>query len=135
MPYPGLARMLSTFEMEVTLEKNADYTILHSVLFDNGRGFALGENPAAPSPFVTWQFTEEQGKRDYYWGHYHGDGAAAEKEFAARVADYQQRYGVREVPRPIAEQMKEAGARVEEKPVDKVREHPPQHRSREREER
>ncbi len=121
--------------MEVTLEKNADYTILCSVLFDNGRGFVLGENPAAPSPFVTWQFIEEQGKRDYYWGHYHGDGASAEKEFAARAADYQQRYGVQEVLRPIAEQMKEAGARAEEEPVDKVREHPPQHRSREREER
>ena len=28
-------------------------------------------NPGAPSPFVTWQFTEgENGHRDYYWGRY-----------------------------------------------------------------
>ena len=32
---------------------------------------ALGHNPGAPSPFVTWQFTEgENGHRDYYWGRY-----------------------------------------------------------------
>lgn len=42
---------------------------MKSATFDNGRGFALGYNEAAPSPFVTWQFTEtENGQRDYYWG-------------------------------------------------------------------
>lgn len=90
------------------MEINAGYTIRQSVLFDNGRGFALGENPKEPAPFVTWQFTEEQGRRDYYWGHYHTDGAAAAKEYVARAADYQRRYGVREVRRPIAQQMREA---------------------------
>ena len=40
---------------------------MKSVTFDNGRGFALGYDEAAPSPFVTWQFTEtENGQRDYY---------------------------------------------------------------------
>ena len=48
---------------------------MKSVTFDNGRGFALGYDEAAPSPFVTWQFTEtENGQRDYYWGHYHSNG-------------------------------------------------------------
>lgn len=50
------------------MEKNAGYTIKEAVTFENGRGFALGENPKAPNPFVTWQFTvNERGKRDYFW--------------------------------------------------------------------
>ena len=96
------------------MEVNADYIIRQSVLFDNGRGFALGESPKAPAPFVTWQFTEEQGRRDYYWGHYYGDKTAAEKDFPARIEDYKRRFGVHEVKRPIAEQMKEARERAKE---------------------
>ena len=45
------------------------YAILKTITFDSGHGFALGHNPGAPDPFVTWQFTEgEKGQRDYYWG-------------------------------------------------------------------
>ena len=116
------------------MEEIQGYVIRQSVLFDNGRGFALGEKPDAPNPFVTWQFTEEQGNRDYYWGHYYNDGATAEKDYSARVTDYQRRYGVQEVKRPIAEQMKAAKEQTE-KPVDKVREMPSKAKSREREER
>ena len=116
------------------MEKNAGYEIRESVLFDNGRGFVLGENDRAPSLFVTWQFAEENGHRDYFWGHYHTEEAAAVKDFTARSADYQRRYGVQEVKRPIAEQMRAAKEQTE-KPVDKVREMPPKAKSREREER
>lgn len=116
------------------MEKNAGYEIRESVLFDNNRGFALGYNDRSPAPFVTWQFAEENGHRDYYWGHYHTEEAAAVKDFAARSADYQRRYGVQEVKRPIAEQMKAAKEQTE-KPVDKVRETPPKAKSKEREER
>ena len=118
------------------MEKNAGYVIRESVLFDNKRGFAIAEheNPKVPAPFVTWQFAEENGHRDYFWGHYHTEEAAAVKDFAARSADYQRRYGVQEVKRPIAEQMKAANEQTE-KPVDKVREMPPKAKSREREER
>lgn len=79
------------------MEKNSDYTITRSVLFDNGRGFALGESPKAPAPFVTWQFTQEQGKRDYYWGHYHSDEQTAVSDYNNRVFDYEQQYGVERV--------------------------------------
>lgn len=87
------------------MEKNADYTILRSVLFDNGRGFAFGqhESPRAPQPFVTWQFAEEQGRRDYYWGHYHGDAQTADLDFSARIKDYQRMYHVRIVEQPERE--------------------------------
>ena len=70
---------------------------MKSVTFDNSRGFALGSDEAAPSPFVTWQFTEtENGQKDYYWGHYHSSGQTAEKDFAKRVADYKELFGVHE---------------------------------------
>lgn len=79
------------------------YEIKRSVVFENDRGFAFAENPNAPQPFVTWQFTEnENGKRDYYWGHYFQDGDNAAKDLEVRVADYQKSYGVTEkvVPTP-----------------------------------
>lgn len=70
---------------------------MKSVTFDNCRGFALGYDEAAPSPFVTWQFTEtENGQRDYYWGHYHSDGQTAEKDFAKRIDDYKELFQVQE---------------------------------------
>ena len=46
------------------MEENQGYVIRQSVLFENNRGFALGENFKAPNPFVTWQFTLEDGQRD-----------------------------------------------------------------------
>ena len=39
------------------MEENQGYVIRQSVLFDNGRGFALGEHPR--EGFVTWQFTQD----------------------------------------------------------------------------
>ena len=53
------------------METVQGYVILKAATFETGHGFALGHNPGAPSPFVTWQFTEgENGHRDYYWGRY-----------------------------------------------------------------
>ena len=105
------------------MEKNAGYVIRESVLFDNKRGFAIAEheNPKAPAPFVTWQFAEENGRRDYYWGHYHTDEASAQKDFKDRAADYKRMYKVQEVkPRTIAQQMKEAGALAEASQGDPI---------------
>ena len=65
------------------MDENQGYVILQSILFDNGRGIALGEHPR--EGFVTWQFTEEQGRRDYYWGHYHSDLLAAKKDLLERA--------------------------------------------------
>ena len=117
------------------MEENQGYVIQKSILFENGRGFALAESQTDPAPFVTWQFTEEQGHRDYYWGHYHTDREIAEKDYSARVSDYQRRYGVHEVRRPIAEQMREAGTLAKEKRPDRVLELPDPRRGRDREER
>lgn len=72
------------------------YEIKKFVLFENNKGFALGENPSEPEPFATWQFTDTNGKRDYYWGHYKKTLDAAEKDFAERVAHYKQMYFVAE---------------------------------------
>ena len=38
----------------------------------------------------------ENGQKDYYWGHYHSSGQTAEKDFAKRVSDYKELFGVHE---------------------------------------
>lgn len=73
------------------------YIIRRSVIFKDGHGFAIGENPKAPAPFATWEFGQKDGKRDYYWGHYHSDPKAAEIDFLERGKKYQEMYHVDEV--------------------------------------
>ena len=75
------------------METVQGYVILKAATFETGHGFALGHNPGAPSPFVTWQFTEgENDHRDYYWGRYGTSQAWAQRDFDRRVDDYQQFY-------------------------------------------
>lgn len=73
-----------------------NYEIKRFILFENDRGFALGKNPKAAQSFATWQFTEENGKRDYYWGHYTTNSAAATRDYENRVSECQHEYGVPE---------------------------------------
>jgi hypothetical protein len=107
-PAPAKAN-ISPYETEVKMSDNPTketirgYEIKRSILFENDRGFALAENPNAPQPYVTWQFTEENGKRDYYWGHYTKNAVTAEKDYEARVTGYQKDYGVSEKARPAPE--------------------------------
>lgn len=77
------------------MEENQGYVIRQSVLFENNRGFALGENFKAPNPFVTWQFTLEDGQRNYYWGHYFNEECMAIGDYNRRVFDYEQSYEVK----------------------------------------
>lgn len=80
-----------------SVEKVHGYEIRRSIVFENDQGFVLAENPNAPQPFVTWQFTEnEGGGRDYYWGHYTKSADSAAKDFETRPAEYQKDYGVSE---------------------------------------
>ena len=74
------------------MDKNAGYKITLAVLLSDDRGFALGECPTAPSPYVTWQFTEQGGKRDYYWGHYFDDRESAERNCADRMGEHMNRF-------------------------------------------
>ena len=34
------------------MDKNQGYEIIKAVMLENGRGFALGHHPTAPSPYV-----------------------------------------------------------------------------------
>ncbi len=78
---------------EVSLGDSTRICDFETAAFETGHGFALGHNPGAPSPFVTWQFTEgENGHRDYYWGRYGTSQAWAQRDFDRRVDDYQQLY-------------------------------------------
>ena len=53
------------------MDKNQGYEIIQAVMLENGRGFALGHNPAAPSPYVTRAcYDHKDGQRQYEWGHY-----------------------------------------------------------------
>ena len=78
------------------MDKNQGYAILKAVMLENGRGFALGEHPTAPSPYVTWAcYDDDKGQRQYEWGHYGNDLAAMEKDLTERVQDYQRMYHVK----------------------------------------
>mgnify|MGYP000691783059 FL=1 len=78
------------------MDKNQGYAILKAVMLENGRGFALGENPAAPSPYVTWAcYDDEKGQRQYEWGHYGDDRAALEQDLTGRVQEYQRLFKVK----------------------------------------
>jgi hypothetical protein len=78
------------------------YGIARSVAFDDKRGFAIGHNPSAGAPFVCWQFTTENGARDFYWGHYANDLAGAAENYTARVMVHMDGGEVREVYNPLA---------------------------------
>ena len=77
------------------MDKNQGYEIIKAVMLENGRGFALGHHPTAPSPYVTWAcYDDKDGQRQYEWGHYGSDRTALEQDFAARVQEYQRLYNV-----------------------------------------
>ena len=80
------------------MDKNQGYSILKAVMLENGRGFALGHHPTAPSPYVTRAcYDDEKGQRQYEWGHYGNDLNAMEKDFTDRVQDYQRLFKVKVV--------------------------------------
>ena len=72
------------------------YEIKRSILFENGKGFALGENLNDPANYVTWKFKEENGERSYYWGHYKTSLEVATRDYELRITEYQQQYKVSE---------------------------------------
>ena len=62
------------------MDKNQGYEIIKAVMLENGRGFALGHHPTAPSPYVTWAcYDDKDGQRKYEWGDYGSDRAALEQ--------------------------------------------------------
>ena len=47
-------------------------------------GIALGENPAAPAPFVTWNYRGQE-PMHFFWGHYFSDKQAAYDDYEHRI--------------------------------------------------
>ena len=78
------------------------YEIVRAISFDDDRGFAIGLNPNGAAEFVSWQFTEENGKRDYYWGTYTDDFQGAADNYAARVLVHMSGRDVKEVYNHLA---------------------------------
>lgn len=65
-------------------------------MLENGRGFAPGEHPTAPSPYVTWAcYNDEKSQRQYEWGHYENDLSTLETDLAIRVQEYQRQFNVK----------------------------------------
>lgn len=78
------------------------YEVIRSIAFDDQRGFAIGHNPSAAEPFVSWQFTVENGNSEYYWGRYSSDLAGAGDSFTARTLIHMQDARAQEIGSPIA---------------------------------
>ena len=72
------------------------YEIKRAVTFENNRGFALAENPNASDPFVTWAFTEKDGRREYEWGHYKTNIISATRDYENRINAYFDAYRIPE---------------------------------------
>jgi hypothetical protein len=78
------------------------YEIQRSIRFNNQRGFAIGYNPNAAAQYVCWQFTAENGHRDFYWGHYAATEKAATDDYIARVIVHMKDEQAIEIPNPLA---------------------------------
>ena len=60
---------------------NAGYTITDSIHV-GGAEFVIGENPAYPAPYVTWEYTPSGGS---FWGHYLPNRLAAVRDLLDRA--------------------------------------------------
>ena len=78
------------------------YDIIRAIHFDNQRGFAIGLNPDAVNDYAVWQFTVENGKRDFYWGNYSDDLGSAAQNYIARIMVHMDSENVREIPNSLA---------------------------------
>jgi hypothetical protein len=77
-------------ETAVNAEIVNGYQIARSLTFDNGAGVAFGVDPQAAFPLATWLFNVEDGKRNYYDGHFFilTNADLARLSFSDRVAQY-----------------------------------------------
>lgn len=102
--------------MEDTNNYVHGYEIKEAVLFSNGRGVAYAENPNAVQPFVTWMYTEQNGKPDCEWGHYFEDKYKAQRDYSTRITEYQTQYGV--AARSVIPAMEQYNYFSTQRPVD-----------------
>lgn len=63
------------------MRENAGYTITEAIRVGNVE-FVLGEHPAAPAQYVTWECRDGN---NYYWGHYMTDKLAALRDLLDRA--------------------------------------------------
>ena len=97
---------------------NAGYSIEQGVMFENGSGIVLAQNPDAASPFVTWRFgIDGEGSRWYEWGNYFSTESRAKIDYINRSKDYMVQYSVKKVPFPTVD--KEIAAEIQSFPMPK----------------
>jgi hypothetical protein len=95
------------------------YEITRAITFEGNSGFAIAANPTAG--FVCWQFKENNGTRDYFWGHYCNDEKDAANNYLARIAVH------------MSDGTREASPRANA-PTPAAPQPPPQHKPRARRE-
>jgi len=100
------------------------YEIVRSIQFDSDRGFAIGLNPHAGNEFVCWQFTAEDGARDFYWGRYTDSFADAAQSYTARVIYHMDNTDAREVRHDHIKPSREYGIIPNHEPAEKAAEKP-----------
>jgi len=71
------------------------YIVTRAITFEDKRGYAIATHPWAGH--VCWQFKTDNGKRDYFWGHYTPDEKDAINRYIARVVIHMSN-GAREEP-------------------------------------
>ncbi len=79
-----------------------NYKITRSIWFNDQRGFAIGHNPKAAAPFVCWQFSTENGARDFYWGNYCSTAKEAADNYVTRILVHMKDESIKAIPSPLA---------------------------------
>ncbi len=108
--------------------KICGYEVIVTFVMENGDGVALGHDPQAVMPYVTWLCHQNKTnpRRHYDWPCYSPDREMGEADLVKRVRDYQRRFNVKvkcvealvpdnpglgwDGPRPILEQLAAAEA-------------------------
>jgi hypothetical protein len=78
-----------------------DYEITRSIWFDDKRGFVIAHDPDAVSPYVCWQFSAEDNKRDFYWGTYCATERDATLNYTARILIHMKDETITEISNPL----------------------------------
>ena len=102
----SVAGMLKEYELPGSAIEgvvNQNYAVKQAVIYDNKMGYAFAHNPAAASPYVTWQVYNDtdNGKLEYEWGHYFNSEEKALVDYIARHKDYVTSMNVKEVAFPL----------------------------------
>ena len=77
--------------------KSDVYKIKKTVLFSDNHGFVFAGNKSVVAPFITWQYKDENGERNYYGVRYFNSKADGVNNFKSRAETYKIEHAVEEI--------------------------------------